>query len=154
MRINTHYALKNSGYQESFESRKRGASKSDRESGMRVNEILAFLLRSKRAIKTAGTGNICVQVHHNCRVLTTDPRYRLLSPTLSSIILSAKTILLRTFFSDLRYTLLHVLDFDSTRKRMSVIVKSPRGMSTKQIKKPFFGKGDFLQMFFLGLSCD
>ena len=30
-------------------------------------------------------------------------------------------------FLNFRYTLLHVLEFDSTRKRMSVIVKSPQG---------------------------
>lgn len=32
------------------------------------------------------------------------------------------------YMFDFRYTLLHVLEFDSTRKRMSVIVKSPNGM--------------------------
>ncbi|XP_027044475.1 probable phospholipid-transporting ATPase IF [Pocillopora damicornis] len=33
-----------------------------------------------------------------------------------------------------RYTLLHVLEFDSTRKRMSVIVKSPRGEHVMLVK--------------------
>ena len=63
-----------------------------------------------------------------------------MSPSLSSSIDRSDLIEHKYFFSDFRYALLHVLDFDSTRKRMSVIVKSPRGIGSKQIKKSFFEK--------------
>ena len=42
-------------------------------------------------------------------------------------------------FLNFRYTLLHVLEFDSTRKRMSVIVKSPQGFDIIWYRSNFFG---------------
>lgn len=45
-------------------------------------------------------------------------------------------------FLNFRYTLLHVLEFDSTRKRMSVIVKSPQGFEIMWYRSNFFRRNN------------
>ena len=49
-------------------------------------------------------------------------------------------------FLNFRYTLLHVLEFDSTRKRMSVIVKSPQGFDIIWYRSNFFRRNNPLGM--------
>ena len=49
-------------------------------------------------------------------------------------------------FVNFRYTLLHVLEFDSTRKRMSVIVKSPQGFEIIWYRSNFFRRNNPLGM--------
>ena len=49
-------------------------------------------------------------------------------------------------FFNFRYTLLHVLEFDSTRKRMSVIVKSPQGFDIIWYRSNFFRRNNPLGM--------
>ena len=51
-------------------------------------------------------------------------------------------------FFNFRYTLLHVLEFDSTRKRMSVIVKSPQGFDIIWYRSNFFRRNNPLGMLF------
>ena len=51
-------------------------------------------------------------------------------------------------FLNFRYTLLHVLEFDSTRKRMSVIVKSPQGFDIIWYRSNFFRRNNPLGMLF------
>ena len=51
-------------------------------------------------------------------------------------------------FFNFRYTLLHVLEFDSTRKRMSVIVKSPQGFDIIWYSSNFFSRNNPLGMLF------